>query len=95
MFKSYVPNPHLKIFSCLGGYEYKIADELRNRNYIVAVEMCCASAGSVNVEETEQTFRPFLGWIMSSREKILRRKDGVDMTPEEALIYLIDKEKNK
>lgn len=92
LFKSYLPNPHLAMYACLGGYKERVMKALRDRKYIVAVELCCASAGSVNVEETEQTFRPFLGWIMSSREKILRRKDGVEMTPEEALIYLIDKE---
>jgi len=93
IFKSYLPNPHLKIFHCLGGYEDRIPEALRKRNYIGAVELCCASAGSVDLDETDQTFRPFIGWLMSTREKVLRRKDGTDMTPEEALIYLIDKEK--
>ena len=95
IFKSYLPNPHIKNFACLGGYEHRVANALADRNYIAAIEMCCASAGSVNLAETEQTFRPFLGWLMSTREKVLRRKDGVDMTPEEALVYLIDKEKTE
>ena len=96
IFKTYVPNPHLKLFSCLGGYESRVVRALRDRNYIGAIEMCCASAGSVNLDETEQTFRPFLGWVLSSREKILRRlEDGVDMTPEEALIYLVDGKKDE
>ena len=93
VFRSYIPNPHLKLFGCLGGYEDRVIRALRDRNYIGAIEMCCASAGSVNLEETEQTFRPFLGWLLSSREKVLQRKDGVEMTREEALVYLKDKEK--
>lgn len=93
LYKSYLPNPHLKIFACLGGYEPRIMDALRDEKYVVAIELCVASAGSVDLDETEQTFRPFLGWILASEEKILRRKDGVEMTPQEALIYLIDKEK--
>ena len=95
LYKSYIPNPHLKLFGCLGGYEGRVANELYERNYIGAVEMCIASAGSVDLDETEQTFRPFLGWILSSKEKILRTKDGLEMTPEEALVWLIDKEKEK
>lgn len=96
VFKTYLPNPHLKLFGCLGGYENRIVRALRERNFIAAIEICCASAGSVDLDETEQTFRPFVGWILSSREKILRRKDGEEMTPEEALIYLIDnKEKTE
>ena len=93
MYDSYLPNPHLRIFACLGGYENRVMNALRDQNYIGAIEMCCASAGSVDLDETEQTFRPFIGWILSSEKKILRRNDGVDMTPEEALIWLIDKEK--
>ena len=95
MYKSYMPNPHLKFFECLGGYKYKIADALRERNYIAAIELCIASAGSVDLDETEQTFRPFIGYIMSSNEKILRNKDGEDVTPEEALKYLLAKEKEE
>jgi len=93
--KEYIPNPHFKNYSCFGQFGDRIIDAMLNRNYIVAVEYCCASAGSVNLEETEQNFRPFLGWLLTSREKVLRRKDGVDMTPEEALIYLVDKEKEE
>ena len=93
LYKTYMPNPHLEIFACLGGYKNRVISALKNGNYISAIELCCASAGSINLEETDQTFRPFLGWLLSSREKVLRRKDGVEMTPEEALIYLIDKEK--
>lgn len=95
MYKSYLPNPHLKLYRCLGGYEYRVMDALKDRNFIGAIEMCCASAGSVDLDEVEQTFRPFIGWILSSREKILTNKDGEDVTPEEALLYLIDKGENK
>jgi hypothetical protein len=93
IFKTYMPNPHIKIFECLGGYKDKVMKALQNRNYIMAIELCVASAGSVDLDETEQTFRPFIGWLMSTREKVLRRKDGVEMTPEEALVDIIDKEK--
>ena len=92
-FEDCLANPHIKLFSCLGGYKDRIRRELEKRNYIGAIELCIASAGSINLDETTQVFRPFIGWILNSRNKILRRKDGVEMTPEEALIYLIDKEK--
>lgn len=93
IYKDYIPNPHLKIFACLGGYENKIMNALQERNYIAAIELCVASAGSVDLDETDQTFRPFLGWLLSTQNKVLRTKDGKDITPEEALVWLIDKEK--
>ena len=92
VYKDYMPNPHLKFYECLGNYKGRIAAALRERNYIVAIELCIASAGSVDLDETEQTFRPFLGYLLSSKEKVLHRRDGVDMTPEEALLYLKNKE---
>ena len=93
IFKDYMPNPHLKLFSCLGGYKDRVMHALADRNYIGAIELCIASAGSVNLDETTQTFRPFLGWVLNSTDKILVTKDGKEMTPEEALLWLIDKEK--
>ena len=93
MYNNYLPNPHIELFGCLGDYSERVHKALKNRNYIGAVEMCIASAGSVNLDETEQTFRPFIGWLMSSEKKILIAKDGTEMTPEEALIWIVDKEK--
>ncbi|MBP5423892.1 MAG: hypothetical protein J6Y78_15780 [Paludibacteraceae bacterium] len=93
MYTQYIPNPHLKRFACLGGYKDKVMRALRERNYIGAIELCIASAGSVNLDETTQTFRPFLGWVLTSNEKVLVTKDGKEFTPEEALVWLVDKEK--
>ncbi len=95
MYKDYIPNPHHKIFACLGGYEGRIPDLLAKRNYVAAVQLCIASASSIDIAENEQTFRPFLSWLMTSKNKVLIRNDGENMTPEEALIWIIDKEKNE
>ena len=95
LYKNYMPNPHLKLYSCLGGYKDKVMQQMVARNYIGAINLCMASAGSVNLDETTQTFRPFLGWILNSTDKILVTKDGKEMTPEEALIWLTDREKEE
>ena len=95
LYKDYIPNPHHKIFSCLGGYEGRIPDALRKRNYIAAIELCVASASSIDIAESEQTFRPFLSWLMTSTDKVLIRSDGESMTPEEAFIWIVDKEKKE
>jgi len=95
IYEDYLVNPHVGLFACLGGYKERVRQELDRRNFVGAIELCCASAGSVNLSETEQTFRPFIGWLLSSRKKVLRRKDGVEMTPEEAVVYLAEKEKDE
>lgn len=94
--KSYIPNPHINIYHCLGGYESAITESLRSYDYVYAIEECIASAGSVNLDETDNVFRPFLGWILNSTEKILVRKsDGAEMTPEDVLRDLINQKKAK
>ena len=94
-YKNYIPNPHLKLFSCLGNYETRIVNRIREDDLITAIELCIASAGSINLDETEQTFRPFLGWLLTNENKVLVRYDGVEMTPQEALIWLLDEQKGK
>ena len=92
IYKTYLPNPHLKIFGCLGEYKNRVMNALQAGNYVAAIELCVASAGSVNLDETTQTFRPFLGWLLSNREKVLVTKDGTEMTTEEALVWLSERE---
>ena len=86
--KSYIPNPHVRFHGCLGQYKEAVMEELKTGNYMGAIELCIASAGSVNLDETALTFYPFLGQIMSSKEKIIHCKNGTDMTPVEALAWL-------
>ena len=95
IFKNYVPNPHIYYHACLGGYKDKVMNALKSRNYIGAIELCVASAGSVNLDETTMTFRPFLGQILTNKNKIIVTKDGQEMTPEEALNWLKERKKEE
>ena len=93
IYKDYIPNPHLQQYACLGDFERRVVMALAEGDLVRAFELCVHSAGAVNLDETDQNFRPLLGWILTSENKVLRRYDGVDMSPSEALIWLIDKEK--
>ena len=90
IYKDYLPNPHLQQYACLGQYESRVIDVLEEGDIITAFELCVYSAGSLNMDEVQQNVRPFMRWIMGSDSKILRRFDGVEMTPKEALLWLID-----
>lgn len=90
IYADYIPNPHLKNYECLGDYHPRVINALDRDDVITALELCVYSAGSVNLDETEQNFKPLLKWILQSDKKILRRFDGVDMTPSQALLWLID-----
>lgn len=49
--KTYIPNPHLHHYSCLGDYKRHINNMLMEHNYIMAVEQTIASNMSLNFND--------------------------------------------
>ncbi len=86
--KNYITNPHFKIHGCPGRNREQISQCLRRADIMSAIECSIAAIGSVNIDETEYTFRPFLQEVLSSKNKIIQNNEGVAMTPEEALLWL-------
>lgn len=87
-----IPNPHLDMHNCIGQNRPLIAKQYLNGELLGAIECCVASAMAVNVHETSATFRPFMQQIFSSSDKILfNTVTHEDMTPEEALLWLLEK----
>lgn len=85
-------NPHYHFHGCPGTNRDQIMQCLRQNDIVSAIECSIAAAGSVNIAETDLTFRPFIQMILTSENKIIRRKDGVNLTPAEALLWLLKKE---
>lgn len=85
----YIANPHIQWHACLGSYKMEIDKALQSGNVIGAVEQCIASCQSVNLGETTMTFIPMMRDVFNAKDvRCLRRKDGVDMSPTEAIEYL-------
>lgn len=91
-YKDYMPNPHLQIHNCLGDNRAQISQMLTRGNTIGAIECATASCKALNLSEVTQTVRPMINDIIRSDNKIIHTEDG-DMTPEEALKWLEEKEK--
>jgi len=83
--KKYIPNPHLQRHACLGSYREPIRENLRRNNIIGAIQQCAASAGSVNLQETDMTFKPFMASVFKSNNKILVDNEGNEYTVKEAI----------
>lgn len=91
-----IPNPHYKLHTCLSSNRTYINTCLRDYDIVGAIESCLAATGNINIAETEYTFRPFVREVLMSKNKVIRRlTDGADLTPEEALLWLQQKEKDK
>lgn len=90
--KDFITNPHFKIHGCPGRNKQQIITCLRRADIISAIECSIAAVGSVNIDETEYTFRPFLQEILTSKNKVLENSDGDYLTPEEAILWLSKRE---
>lgn len=92
---TYLPNPHIHYYSCLGhDYPRTAAECLAKGDLIGAIEQCVASAKSVNFEE-----RPTAGALIEHlygmrempegmSERYIELNDGRIVTPKEAIAYL-------
>ena len=88
-----VTNPHFRYHGCPGQNREQITQCLREADIVSAIECSIAATGSVNIAETDITFRPFVQEILSSTKKIIRRfEDNAELTPAEALLWLIKKQ---
>ena len=83
-----ITNPHYKFHGCPGQNRGQIIEALRAGDIQTAIECSIAATGSVNIGETDLTFRPFIQEVLSSQKKVLQTIDGEDLTPDEALLWL-------
>lgn len=91
-----ITNPHYRLHGCPGRNRDEITQFLRQGDLISALECSIAATGGVNIDETEYTFRPFLQQVLTSDKKIIHRmSDGVNMTPAEALLWLLKQNEEK
>ena len=89
-------NPHFDFHGCPGRNRDQIMECMRMNDLIAAVECSVAATGSVNIGETEITFRPFVQQLLSSKNKIIQvRKTGEKITPEEMLLRLLKAKKEE
>lgn len=84
--KDRIPNPHLQIFACLGDWSTTIDDALLKGDLVGAIKACIGSLSSVDIGETDQTFKPFLKNILNSTTAILEDNETHEQyTVQEAL----------
>lgn len=86
-FEGYIPNPHIQHYACIGSYRPYINKLIQEGSIVGAIEQCIASAKSLNFAEPH-TVRFFLTDLFTSNKRIVRLKDGRDVTLIEALEYL-------
>lgn len=79
------PNPHIQNYQCLGTYEEQITDALIQMDFLMAIELCISSTAMLNVYDStvSASFAELLYDYKDNR--ILKLKDGTEVTPMEYL----------
>ena len=90
---TYVINPHIEYYGCLGGYRPQIVEYLKKGDYIGAIESAVASCANINTFEL-QTVKPFIHQTFYSTRRVFELPGGRIVTPKEAIEYLKGEAKN-
>ena len=85
--KDYLPNTHLNKHNCFGQNRVDVLQQLQNGDVIGAIECCINVAQRININES-YTFQPMIDSLIRFEDKCLETKDGISMTPKEAVEYL-------
>lgn len=97
IFAEYMPNPHIDRYRCMGNYESKINNLLKNRDYIGALEQCAASAKSLNFHDST-VMSEFVRQICANSGKnnrCIELPDGSVVKPIDAIKWLEAQEAEK
>ena len=90
IFAEFMPNPHIDRYRCMGNYETKINNLLKNRDYIGALEQCAASAKSLNFHDST-VMSEFVRQICTNAGKnnrCIELPDGKVVKPAEAIKWI-------
>lgn len=93
-FKDSMKNQHINHYSCLGNYETRINEALEHRDYIAAIEQCCASARSLAITDTTvmKKFMLEMYGIYGENGKCIELPDGTRCTTFDAVKWLEEQE---
>lgn len=87
VFDDRMPNPHIQGYRCLGNYGDILRDASRTGNYVMAVQQCITSCGSLNIGDSTVMER-FIREFYTYTKKCVELPDGTTVTPYDAVKYL-------
>ena len=96
---SYLANPHINRYQCMGNYSTPINRLIRDRNYVAAIEQTVASAKSLNWGDStvmREFFRAVVGISdCCTNNRAFELPDGTVATPIEAIRWLESQENQR
>lgn len=89
-FGTYIPNPHIQGYACLGNYRMEINNAMKKHDYIYALEQCIASAKSLNFHDSVvmDYFSEDLTKYAGTNRRCIELQDGTVVTLSEAIKWI-------
>jgi len=82
--QTYLPNPHIQNYGCIGGYASRFVEYMNNQDYVGAIEQAAVSARNLNFHDSTVMIM-FAHNLSSTTIKCIEDTDGNLMTPKEAI----------
>ena len=90
-FSSYLPNPHVNDYECLGTAREVINLALQNHDFISVIEQCIVAATNLNFGDStviKSFMKTMYGQSDKSNRTFIELPDGSTVTPAEALAWI-------
>lgn len=87
---TYIPNPHLNEYGCMGGYRSPFREHVSKYELLSALEICRRSAQTINFKDT--AVMRHVGHYFSSGSKAFETPDGTIMNFEEINAWIDERE---
>jgi len=82
--QTYLPNPHIQQYRCIGGYASRFVEYMQNRDYVGAIDQAAVSARNLNFHDSA-VMPALAGNLSVTTVKCIEDADGNLMTPREAI----------
>lgn len=82
--RTYLPNPHIQHFGCIGSYAGRFQEYMRKRDYIGAIDQAVVSARNLNFYDST-VISTFAGELSRTSISCIEKQDGTLLTPLEAI----------
>lgn len=85
--RTYLPNPHIQEYGCIGNYAGRFQEYMRKRDYVGAVDQAVVSARNLNFYDSI-VIGTFARVLSHTTIKCIEKTDGTLLTPQEAITEL-------
>ena len=81
---TFLPNPHIQDFGCIGTYAGRFQEYMQKRDYVGAIDQAIVSARNLNFYDSS-VMAVFARTFSNATSKCIEKSDGTLLTPYEAI----------